>query len=246
MHFLRDSRNYHVMTYLSSLILFMTTVTLQPSIEETKTYQVKKIQASELNITGKGDSPLWKKATELSDFIYPWDEENPPLTGFKAVHNIEWLYCLFNVQDDNINIFVDKNVKSEVGASDRVEIFFKIDDNLSPYYGLEIDPLGRVMDYKAQYYRKFDSHWTWPAGQLVIKTAVRKDGYSVELAISKKSLRDLGLLSDATLMAGLYRGNCIELNGAEANLKWISWIKPDSKTPDFHIPSSFGILKLED
>ncbi|WP_285316268.1 hypothetical protein [Providencia rettgeri] len=26
--------------------------------------------------------------------------------------------------------------------------------------------------------------------------------------------------------------------------KWISWIKPDSVKPDFHIPSAFGTCKF--
>ena len=234
------------MILLSYFAILMTTSFLADHPKgEIKSYMVKSIR-DELRVNGKGDSPLWADALELSDFIYPWENEKPPLTSFKALHNKDWLYCLFRVQDDNINMLVDKNAKSEVGASDRVELFFKIDDNLSPYYSLEMDPLGRVMDYKAAYYRKFDSKWSWPAGEMVIKTDLRKDGYTVELAFSKKSLTALGLLKANRLLTGLYRGNCIELKGKEATLKWISWVNPDSKTPDFHIPSSFGILILED
>lgn len=235
------------MTLISYFTILMATALFDHPIGENKTYTVRSIR-DDLRVTGKGDSPLWANAIELSDFIYPWENEKPPLTSFKALHNKDWLYCLFRAQDDNINLFVDKNVKSEVGASDRVELFFKIDDSLSPYYSLEMDPLGRVMDYKAAYYRNFDSSWSWPAGEMVIKTDLRNDGYTVELAFSKKSLTALGLLKGRPekLAAGLYRGNCISLKGKEATLKWISWVKPDSKTPDFHIPSSFGILMLED
>ena len=233
------------MILLLYFTLLMTTAQFDQVNHDIKTYTVKRIQ-DELRITGKGDNPLWVDAIELSDFIYPWENEQPPLTSFKALHNKDWLYCLFRAKDDNINLFVDKNVKSEVGSSDRVELFFKIDDNLSPYFGLEMDPLGRVMDYRATYYRNFDSSWSWPAGEMVIKTDLRKDGYTVELAFSKKSLTTLGLLKAKRLLAGVYRGNCIALKGKEATLKWISWVKPDSKTPDFHIPSSFGVLMLED
>jgi len=233
------------MILISYLTLLMTTALFDQPKDDIKTYPVKRIQ-DELQVTGKGDSPLWATAIELSDFIYPWENEKPPLTSFKALHNSDWLYCLFRVEDDNINLFVNKNAKSEVASSDRVEVFFKIDDLLSPYYGLEMDPLGRVMDYKAQYYRKFDSNWSWPTGEMVIKTDLRKDGYTVELAFSKKSLNALGLLKAKRLLAGLYRGNCIALSGDKATLKWISWVRPDSTTPDFHISSSFGILMLED
>ena len=233
------------MTFLSFIIILLTLGTLTHFKEGIKTYSIKKI-AGEITISGKGDNPLWNNAHSLSDFTYPWETEIPPSTKFKALHNDDWLYCLFDVADDSIKIHVDKNNKSEVASSCRAEIFFKIDDQLSPYYCLEIDPLARVLDYKAEFHRKFDTKWSWPAGHLVIKADRRKDGYTIELAISKASLKELGLLRDKNLQAGLYRADCLELNESCAKFKWASWVKPDSKTPDFHIPSSFGILRLED
>lgn len=229
----------------SFLSILFTLGALIHSKEGIKTYSVKKIQ-DEIIISGKGDHPLWKEGNSLSDFSYPWEKEAAPATQFKALHNEEWVYFLFVVVDENINIFVDNNHKTEVASSCRAEIFFKIDDQLSPYYCLEIDPLGRVLDYKAEFYRKFDREWSWPPGHLVIKTHRRKDGYTVEFAISKASLKKLGLLKDQNLQAGLYRGDCLELKENCTEFKWISWVKPDSKTPDFHIPSSFGVLRLEE
>jgi hypothetical protein len=88
--------------------------------------------------------------------------------------------------------------------------------------------------------------WSWPAGQLIIKTSRTSDGYVVEVAISKSSLNQMGLIKGKTMEAGLYRGNCVSLVGNQATFKWISWIKPDSEKPDFHIPSSFGVLSLQD
>jgi len=105
--------------------------------------------------------------------------------------------------------------------------------------------MARVLDYIGEFHRQFDTSWSWPAGHLKTKTDKRKDGYTVEIAISKKSLTDLGLIKNNTLQAGLYRADCLELKGTCRKFQWISWVKPDSKTPDFHIPSSFGVLKLE-
>lgn len=236
------------MTFLSSLfIFFMATGILNPQMDDVKTYNVKSIQTEELIITGKGDSPRWKKANELSDFSYPWEKETPPKTSFKALHNNDWLYCLYTVYDDNINVYVKTNDKSEVVSSDRVEIFFRKDDRMSPYYGLELDAHARILDYEAEYHRKFNDKWSWPAGQLIVKSSRTKYGYIVEIAIGKKSLTQLGLLKNKQLEAGLFRANCLEINpGDESNIKWISWMKPASKTPDFHIPSTFGLLILED
>ena len=49
---------------------------------------------------------------------------------------------------------------------------------------------------------------------------------------------------DNILKAGLYRGEYVTLPNGKIDTKWISWVMPDSEEPDFHIPSSFGILKL--
>lgn len=231
------------MNYLSAFILFMTAI-VKP-LENTTTYRVKRIN-EDFIITGKGDSRLWDKAGALSDFSYPWENAQPPLTSFRALHSERWLYCLFKVHDDNINIYADKHEKREVVWSDRAEIFFRKDDRLSPYYCLELDPSGRILDYKAMHYRDFDFQWSWPAGELVVKTHLEPDGYTIEVAISKASLASLELLKDKTLQAGLYRAECVSLKGKDATFKWISWIRPDSETPDFHIASSFGILMLED
>lgn len=223
----------------------MATVTL---VEDTKTYHVKKIQGTTLAITGRGDSPEWKKAVELSDFLYPWEpgEKKSTSLTFKAMHSKDWFYCLYEVKDSDIKIYVKSNDKSEVARSERVEIFFRKDDRLSTYYGLELDPLARVLDYEAEYHRKFNSNWTWPAGKLIVKSNRTKEGYTVEVAIEKASLKSLGLLSGKKIEAGIFRAECDDINGSEEAMKWISWLKPDSKTPDFHIPSSFGILLLEE
>jgi len=233
------------MTLISISLIIVTLASLLPKKEERKSYSVRKIHG-DLKLSGKGSDPLWKKAPVLSDFRYPWEKVTPPSTKFRALHNDAWLYCLFEVSDDKVYVFRDKNDKSEVGASSRAEIFFRIDDRLTPYYCLEMDPVGRVMDYKANHYRQFDLKWSWPAGQLVVKTEMRNDGYTVELAVSKASLKQLGLLGDHSLEAGLFRGDCIPKEVGEPDFRWISWVKPDSKTPDFHIASSFGTLDLQE
>jgi hypothetical protein len=107
-----------------------------------------------------------------------------------------------------------------------------------------MDPAGRVLDYKATHYRKFDIGWSWPEGHLIVRTEKRKDGYTVEFAITKSSLKALGLMKENTLQAGLFRGDSFPKIEGEPDFKWISWMQPESGTPDFHIASSFGILKL--
>ena len=221
----------------------MAASTLTNSRKGLDTYPVKKIDRK-LFLTGKGDDHQWQQATALTEFHYPWEDEVAPPTIFKALHDEAWIYFLFVINDSDVNIRRRKDHKTEVAASSRAEIFFRTDDKLNPYYCLEMDPLGRVLDYKGNYHRKFDTDWSWPKGQLLISTEQRADGYSIELALSKKSLDDLGLLRDNTLQAGLFRANCKFKSRDEEEFKWISWMHPDAKEPDFHIPSSFGILRL--
>jgi len=232
------------MLSLLYLMVLMTTGMTLINRDPVKTYFVKNIGNEEIAINGKGDDPRWQTANELTDFIYPWEKETPSFTSFKALHNKDWLYCLYKVKDNNINVYVKTNEKSEVVYSDRVEIFFRRDEKMLPYYGLELDPNGRVYDYEASYHRKFNSEWTWPAGQLIVKANKVADGYTVEVAISKKSLKELQLIKDNVLEAGVYRGDCTEITEDNSKIKWISWVRPDSPTPNFHIPSSFGLLKL--
>ena len=227
------------------ITIIVTSKTLINSKEGLKSYQVKKISGVPA-LTGKGDDPFWRRAQILTDFCYPWESDIPPPTRFKALHNEEWLYLLFEVEDPSVFIMEQTNHKSEVAGSSRAEIFFKKDDQLNPYYCLEIDPRGRVLDYEGIFHRNFNLDWSWPDDHLIIKTAQRDDGYTVEFAVSKSSLKELGLLTSGTLQAGLYRADCIGTKEGSSTFKWISWVRPDSETPDFHIPSSFGILRLED
>lgn len=233
------------MTLLSFIILLVALTPAAQKKETGKTYSVNKI-TSNLQLSGKGDDSRWKEAELLADFTYPWETETPRPTKFRALHNDEWFYCLFEVNDADVNIRQKTNHKSEVASSSRAEIFLKIDDRLAPYYCFEIDPLGRVLDYEAHHYRKFDLNWEWPAEDLIVKTSSSKDGYTIELALSKRSLVKLGLLKNDILQAGLYRADCSFDAAGDPDFKWISWVRPDSATPDFHIPSSFGVFQLED
>ena len=210
-----------------------------------QTYSVKKTAPGSIVTDGINDDKAWATANVLTHFIYPWETTTAPATSFAALWDGQWLYCLFAVEDDSINIYRIKNEKRETGASDRVEIFFKADDTMQPYYCLEMDAAGRVLDYSAAYYRKMHYEWGWPKEQLMIKASLTKDGYTLEAAISISSLKQLDLLKDNRLQAGLFRAECTGIVNGRANLKWISWIDPKSVQPDFHIPAAFGTLVLE-
>lgn len=225
------------------IIAFVLSVTAS-TLLSAQTYTVKRIKQGNINFSNNNNS-AWNKANALSDFSYPWENGIAPATSFKALWNGQWLYCRYEVKDDSILVLVKKNDKLETGASDRVEIFFNINDSMRPYYCLEMDANGRLLDYSANYYRKMNYSWQWPKDQLKVKALRTSTGYIVEAAISIQSLKDLGLLQNNRLHAGLFRAECKGFINNRADLRWISWIKPSSQQPDFHIPSAFGTLILQ-
>ncbi|HTF19944.1 MAG TPA: carbohydrate-binding family 9-like protein [Chryseolinea sp.] len=210
-------------------------------------YLVRRI-SDHIAVTGDGSSPAWQEGECLSDFSYPWENKTAPRTSFKAVHGERWIYFLFDVDDRQVHVDVVTNNKLEVIDSSRVEIFFRKDECLSPYYCLEMDAAGRVLDYSGRFHRQFDFTWSWPSASIVVKARSRDGGYTVEAAVSKDSLATLGLLSATTprLQAGLFRAECTHTVAPRDHMRWISWIRPDSPSPDFHIPSAFGVLHLLD
>jgi len=211
-----------------------------------KKYQVKKIKQA-IQITGKGTDKCWKKAELLTDFSYPWRTETPPITQFKALYSETHFYFLYWAT--NIGIIQKEKVLKEIDVvqSDRVELFFKGKTDTAPYYSLELDALGRILDTEANFYKKVNFDWNWPAGDLVIKASSCEKGYWVEGSISFASLRNLGLYhDDGILRTGLYRVEYVTQADGVVRPQWISWITPDSETPNFHIPSSFGVLELVD
>ncbi|MES1160953.1 MAG: carbohydrate-binding family 9-like protein, partial [Bacteroidota bacterium] len=211
-----------------------------------QTYHVKRVPRDSLHIDGTGTSKMWERAQQLDDFVYPWDSAAAPSTTFAALWDGEWLFGIFGAKDDSVVVPFRHHSKMDVGASDRVEVFLKKDDAMDPYYCLEMDAAGRVLDYDATYYRKMNYAWAWPKGQLIIKASQVKDGYVLEFAISIRSLKELGLLQEGRLQAGLFRTECTGRTGGWSDLHWISWIRPQSHEPDFHIPSAFGTLVLEE
>lgn len=197
-----------------------------------------------IQLTGDGQDSAWNNAIELTDFKLYWDPEEPPATSFKALHDDRFLYLLYSA--------IDPLIQSKLAAldtipavhSDRVEIFFKGVNDTLPYYSLEMDCLGRLFDSEGKFGQYIDADWNWPANELEIKTRIFDNWYTLEARISKSSLNSLGLINNNRIHAGIYRADYISNDVGERTPHWISWVKPDSSTPKFHIPSSFGLIVL--
>lgn len=186
----------------------------------------------------KGD---WKSPSGVAGLIAPWDGVSRDDTKFYVCRDDKKLYFLYEVEDSTL-IFNDEKTEASVGKGDRIEFFFSKDPELSTYYCAEIDPKGKIMDYRAEFYRKFDFSWNFKS--LKLGTQVEDNRYCVEGSISLKELKALGVISPAgEIRMGIYRADYY--GSQEEQVVWSSWIVPDAAEPDFHIPSSFGILKME-
>jgi len=234
--------NIHFVAGKSLAIVALFLVSCQ--LTNMKTYKVNKT-ATPIEITGEGTDQAWEQAQILTDFTYPWREETAPQTTFRSLWDDTYLYFLYRAEDPDIVTKKRGLGERDAVDSDRVEIFFKSDDNMDPYYALEMDALGRVLDTQGRYHRNIDYNWNWPEGHFVLKASIDSEGYWVEGSITWESLRQLGMYKDDHMLkAGLYRGEYANLEDGAIDIKWISWVMPDSPTPDFHIPSSFGVLEL--
>lgn len=209
-----------------------------------KSYNVNNIEKNQLEINGRADHPLWEKAVELTDFSSPWDQEPVKRIAFKALWDETHLYCSFRVQDSEIHIYEANKTKDSIDNSDRVELFFRTNKELNPYYCLEIDPTPRLMDFKAKPNKEFDFDWNWPKNDISIKSDIQNEFFTVEIAISLSSLKQLDLLHNDKIETGIYRAKYNRHDAGVFKATWITWINPETESPNFHTPSSFGVLNL--
>jgi hypothetical protein len=162
-------------------------------------------------------------------------------TEFRAIADAERLYFAFAVSDDDVVVEKQFAGESTLDREDRVEIFFARDAALERYFCLEIDPLGRVHDYAASYYRKFDS--AWKCAGLQAAGRIHAGGYTVEASIPLKTLSEMlghPVAAGTTLRVGIFRAEFRKSALGDADDNWLSWIKPAAPAPDFHVPSAFA------
>lgn len=200
-----------------------------------------------IQVDGLLKEPAWKTARREAEFLFPWSESGAPKTVFHALCDSQRLYFAFAVSDNDVVVEKAFTGESMLDREDRVEIFIAQDHALTRYFSIEIDPLGRVHDYSAGHYRKFDSSWDCPG--LRAAGRVSEGGYTVEASIPLQSLSQLtgcAVSPGSMLRVGLFRAEFRSGSLGDAADNWISWVKPDTAKPDFHVPSAFTDWRLPD
>tara|TARA_R110002050_G_scaffold221364_1_gene357153 strand:- start:7511 stop:8155 length:645 start_codon:yes stop_codon:yes gene_type:complete len=210
-----------------------------------KTYKVKLLEKSTKDLLNSDDS-IWENANSLIDFSSPWDNKPVKKIDFKALHNCKDLFFQFKVFDEDVYIYPSNDNNESINKSDRVELFFRTNKNLNPYYCLEIDPKARIMDFKAQPNKKFDFNWNWPENHIKVISNRNENSFTVEITISIQALKALSLLKENIIETGIYRAKYNKIEGEKGyQPTWITWVDPNTNEPNFHIKSSFGVLELE-
>lgn len=221
---------------------------MSSSIQKTKSYHTQKISTGRsITLDGCDDDDCWHTAHILTDFTFPWSGLTPPTTEFRALWKDDSFYFRFDVTDTDVVLAEGADVMEKMIGSDRVEIFFSTGPELKPYYSIEIDPRGEILDYETRYHRQMN--WEWSCEGLAVKTSLTNFGYIVKGEIPMSTFQKLNCLHEdnvgSYLIAGLYRAEFShDQAGGPVIEDWISWIDPQVTTPDFHVSSSFGTIRF--
>jgi hypothetical protein len=186
----------------------------------------------------------WSVARPLTDFSFPWEPTAPPPTELRMLASDQRLHFRFGCIDEDLVLGAGNTAKERVLGSDRVEIFLTPGLELNPYFCLEMAPNGDVYGYRAHSYRKFDDDFQWQG--LELTTNITGSRYTVEGSLPLATLRELGVLKAGVneLLAGIYRAEFSHSPAGAVHHGWMSWVDPRTEVPDFHVPSSFGVLEL--
>lgn len=187
---------------------------------------------------------FWEDKILIHQLYDPWRQVHPKKTSFAAIHDDQAVYFYFEVTVDGYHAQQIADHRQEVAQSDRVELFFKRDDRMQPYYCLEVDYLGRCFDYRADFHRQMDYDFHWPKGW---NASVRyfPQRYQVLLKIEKTLLSQWNLLQEKKLQVGVFQATYFQApDQNEMHTYWYSWVDPGTPQPDFHVPSAFGVLQL--
>ncbi len=177
----------------------------------------------------------WDKTKSTKGLTNPWGPTGKDATLFD--HQIEDGYFNFYFKTVDSTLSMSPYIEElSVTKGDRVELFFSPREDLSEYYCVEINPRGDILDYSAEYYRKFNEKWAFRS--LFVKTLISDHEYIVEGKISLDELRSLGLMD--TVHLGVFRADFQD----GGMVDWYTKAIPDSKTPDFHVPTAFEKIPL--
>jgi len=160
----------------------------------------------------------------------PWHGKSDN-TRFCCHSTSDSFFFSFEVEDSTLTLSESPENERVVEDEDRVEIFFSPDRSLkNGYFCAEIDADGRIMDYRAEYFRNFDFGWDFTT--MVCEGQVTPWGYRMSGSVSRDELSKLGLDLDNGFWLGAFRGDRL----GDGQFEWYSLVPVEVPEPDFHKP----------
>ncbi len=173
------------------------------------------------------DHEVWGNVPAVQTFHAPWDKKKDN-TIFQCYFSARYFYFRFIVEDNTLTLVEPYKGKMDVGDEDRAEIFLSPTPAMEKYYGAEMDPKGRTLDYSCKYYRKFDYKWGFRT--LETETRLTETGYVVSGRWDLAEWKELGINPELFYM-GVFRADF-----AGKDVVWYSSLNFPQETPDFHVP----------
>ena len=160
-------------------------------------------------------------------------------TTFECRADADRVYFSFNVWDDNVTAAPVGEPERTLESYDRVEVFFAATADLSkPYCGIEIDPCGRVLDYRGNYGKGLD--YSWNVRTLKVSTRIVEGGYLVKGSIAITELAEFEI-DLRNCWFGAFRADYAP--GGRL-IDWYSFRPSDGRPANFHQPNMFAPVAL--
>jgi hypothetical protein len=184
-----------------------------------------------------GNLDDWDTTNAIQGLFDPWGNKSKDNTIFNYTITDNYFNFYF-ITEDSTSTVSPYLGEDSVAEGDRVELFFSPTKKIHKYYCVEISPEGNVLDYSAEYYRNFNNEWDFETLLIAIKRCENNCIY--EGMINMQELNALGFRDK--LYLGVFRA---DYQGDE-KVNWYTNEIPNSKKPDFHIPSAFGKILLSE
>mgnify|MGYP000858749123 CR=1 FL=1 len=210
--------------------------------------------SEEIQIDGKLDEPLWKKAILLTPFyLNNGSGTERESTQLRLAYDDQALYIGWTCRDEDIQAtFTERD--STLWDEEVVEMFLT-SDKLTLYYELQWNPLGTIFDARIQnrlnsegLSKGIDGDWDWTAEGM--QSAVWVDGtvqksddtdtmWQVEVRLPFSALGDTIPKSGE-----VWRGNFYRYSRTQGrDIELCSW--SPTLLPSFHEPSRFGYFEFK-
>ena len=183
------------------------------------------------------DAVVWEAIPPVEVFHAPWDDMDDS-TSFRCFATDSLFFFRFDVMENTLTLEEGFKDERDVEYEDRVEIFFSPAGELKTYVGAEIDPMGRVMDYKCTYYRDFDYGWNFETMECFRR--MTPSGYSIAGHVSWSELEDLGIDNRKGFLMGAFRADF----RPDKSVNWYSLKLTSDEEADFHQRNVFFEAKV--